>query len=462
MNENFRLIDPNFIPPFDDKFRPAALANKFFREKVQADGVPLIIGLEREDGKLSRFGTLVYPEDHPQAPQNFFYIERLVKFLLWQRGGYRLFIGGSKPIGEYIRKTYSANGERKFDFHFMGDQVYEKEFQVLPCEPHEVPPENESGQKIGGDFTGHRIGFDLGASDRKVSAVVDGEVIYSEEEIWEPTKQTNIQYHYSEIMDSLQRAASKIDQVNAIGGSSAGIFINNQPRVASLFRGIPKEQRFEVKNLFNKIQTELGVPLIVINDGDVTALAGAMALDDTGILGIALGSSEAGGYVDMQGHIMGWLNELSFVPIDYSPNGAIDEWSGDRGCGASYLSQQCIFRLAPLADIHVSNDLPNAEKLVYIQEKLEQGHAGAINIWKTMGIYLGYAIAHYAEFYEIKHVIILGRCTSGSGGSILVKQAEKVISHEFPNFPGAIKIQLPDEKQRRLGQAIVAASLPNL
>ena len=261
-------------------------------------------------------------------------------------------------------------------------------------------------------------------------------------------------------MDSLQTAASKMTHVDAIGGSSAGIYINNQPMVASLFRGIPEHQRSDVKHLFTRIQKEFGVPLVVINDGDVTALAGAKALGDTGILGIALGSSEAGGYVDMEGHILGWLNELSFAPIDYSPGSAIDEWSGDRGCGSSYLSQQCVFRLAPLADIEISDQLTNAEKLLVVQEKLRQGHEGAVNIWKTMGVYLGYAIAHYADFYKVKHVIILGRCTSWGGGSILVEQARHVMAQEFPSLAEKIEIRLPDEKQRRVGQAIAAASLP--
>ena len=134
--------------------------------------------------------------------------------------------------------------------------------------------------------------------------------------------------------------------IDAIGGSSAGIYIDNRPMVASLFRSIPKERYGEVKNLFARLQNEMGVPLEVINDGDVTALAGSMSLEDNGILGIAMGSSEAAGYVDLDGHIVGWLNELAFAPIDYSPEAPVEEWSGDIGCGASYFSQQCVFRLA--------------------------------------------------------------------------------------------------------------------
>lgn len=462
MDNNSILVKPKIVPPLDNHFRPAVLANAHFAERVDQFCIPLVIGLEREDGKLSRFETRVFPEEHPDSHQNFFYAERLIKFLLWQRGGYRLFIGGPQTIGKTIWDAYSSCGAQDFDFHFMGDQVYKKPFEVIVCDPDEVPPENESGQAIGGHFDGHRIGFDLGASDRKVSAVVDGEVIFSEEKIWEPSKQADVNYHFTEIMDSLRTAASQMAHVDAIGGSSAGIYINNHPMVASLFRGIPDDQRQDVHSLFNRIQKEFGVPLIVINDGDVTALAGALSFEDTGVLGIALGSSEAGGYVDLDGHILGWLNELSFAPIDYNPAASIDEWSGDRGCGSTYLSQQCVFRLAPLAGIEISDDVTDAKKLLYIQEKLEAGHEGAVNIWKTMGTYLGYAIAHYADFYQMKHVLILGRCTSGVGGAILIERANHVIAEEFPHLVNKIKIQLPDEKQRRVGQAIIAASLPIL
>jgi len=248
--------------------------------------------------------------------------------------------------------------------------------------------------------------------------------------------------------------------VDAIGGSSAGIYIDNRPMVASLFRGIPQEKFGEIKNMFIRIREEMGVPLEVINDGDVTALAGSMSIEDNAVLGIALGSSEAAGYVNNEGHIMGWLNELAFAPIDYSPNAPADEWSGDHGCGAMYFSQQCVFRLAPKAGIEIPSDVTDAEKLKFVQEKLEEGHEGAVKIWQSMGVYLGYGIAHYAEFYEIKHVLILGRCTSGRGGDLLIEGARKIFEVEFPELLQKIELHLPDEKVRRVGQSVAAASLP--
>jgi len=462
MSSGLKLTRPKIRPPLDEHLRPAALANRDFQNRVNLIGARLVIGLERHAGKISRFETQVFPEDHPEAEENFQYIERLVKFLLWQRGGFRVYIGGPRSIGNYICKCYAPDGERSFDYYFMGEQVYEQAFEVVPCLPEEVPAAYESGKSLGRNLNGCRIGFDLGASDRKVSAVVDGQVVYSEEVIWEPRKHSDPEYHYQQILSALKTAASKMPRVDAIGGSSAGIYIDNRPMVASLFRGISKERYGEVKHLFQRIQAEMGVPLEVINDGDVTALAGSMSIEDNGILGIAMGSSEAAGYVNLDGHILGWLNELAFAPIDYSPEAPVEEWSGDTGCGASYFSQQCIFRLAPAAGIQIPGELTDAEKLKYVQEKLEAGHEGATNIWRSMGIYLGYGLAHYADFYPIKHVLVLGRCTSGRGGDLIVEGACTVLEAEFPELLERLHIQLPDEKSRRVGQSIAAASLPAL
>jgi len=463
MSEVFRLIKPRFVPPLDEGFRPAVLANKAYLEDVsQAGGVPLVLGLERPNGSFSRFETRVFPEDHPRADANLMYVERIVKFLLWQKGGFRVYVGGPRSIGNYIASVYSPQGARAFDYHFMGEDVYERPFIVVACAPEEVPPEREMSQALGRHLDGCRIGFDLGASDRKVSAVIDGKVVFSEEVVWEPRKQSDPSYHYNEIMSAIRAAAAKMPRVDAIGGSSAGVWIDNRPMIASLFRGIPKERFGEVRSMFQRISREMGVPVTVVNDGEVTALAGSMSLEDNGVLGIALGSSEAGGYVTMEGNITDWLNELAFAPIDYSPDAPMDEWSGDRGVGALYFSQQCVFRLAPKAGLEIPAGVPDAKRLHFVQEKLESGHEGAVKIWQSMGCYMGYGLAHYADFYELKHVLILGRCTSGSGGPLIVEGAKKVLQEEFPGLAARIHVQLPDEKARRVGQSIAAASLPEI
>jgi predicted NBD/HSP70 family sugar kinase len=455
-------VKPSLVPPLDEGFRPAALAMRAFEQALPGTAEPLEIGVERAPGIVSRCAARVFPEGSAQAGANCAYAERLVKFLLWQRGGYRLLVGGPRGIGEHIRELYSPHGARAFDAAFMGQQVYERPFSVEVCRPEEVPDLPETAEPLGRHLRGCRIGFDLGASDRKVSAVVDGQVVYSEEVIWEPRRQSDPTYHYTEILTALKTAASKMERLDAIGGSSAGVYIANRPMVASLFRGIPGERYPEVRDLFTRLQRELGVPLVVINDGDVAALAGSMALGENGVLGIALGSSQAAGYVDLNGHIVGWINELAFAPIDDNPAGPLDEWSGDVGCGSQYFSQQCVFRLAPRAGIALPEGVTDAEKLKFVQEKLEAGQAGAEAIWQSMGITMGYALALYARYYDLRHVLILGRCTSGRGGGLILEGAQAVLRAEFPELAERLHIQIPDEVSRRVGQAIAAASLPPL
>ncbi len=462
MGEAFKLVQPGSVPPLDKGFRPAVLANRAFQQEVADSGVgvPLVLGLERSDGSVSRFETWVFPEDHPRAAANLVYSERIFKFLLWQRGGWRVHVGGPKSIGDYIASCYSPSGVRAFDYHFIGKDVYGKTFTVVTCDPSLVLDEREAGKPLGRHLDGCRIGFDLGASDRKVSAVIDGKAVYSEEVVWEPRIQADPAYHYREVMTALKTAASKMPRVDAIGGSAAGVYINNRVRIASLFRGVPEERYGEVRNLFLRIRDEMGVPFEIANDGDVTALAGSMSLEDNGVLGIAMGSSEASGYVDTKGNITGWLNELAFAPVDYNPNAPADEWSGDRGVGALYFSQQCVFRLAPKAGIRIPEGVTKAEKLKSVQAHLKAGHEGATRIWQSIGVYLGYTLGHYADFYDVKHVLLLGRCTSGTGGQLILDGAKEVLKAEFPELAARVNIQLPDEKSRRVGQSIAAASLP--
>lgn len=463
MTDYVDAAKPGIVPPLDPDFRPLVLANHSFINRIRAAGTatPLIVVLERGDGSLSRFETVV-SSDASDSDANLQYAERLVKLLLWQRGGWKVIVGGPAEIGDHIQRTYSPTGARAFDAEFMGG-IYEHTFAVEITTPEGVPPAREETVALGRHLDGCRIGFDLGASDRKVAAVIDGEAVFSEEIVWDPRNQTDPEYHHDEIAAALKKAASHMPRVDAIGGSSAGVYINNRVKAASLFRGVPREQ-FDstVRDLFIRMKKEWGnIPFEVVNDGEVTALAGAMALGEDGVLGVAMGSSEAAGFVTPEGNITGWLNELAFVPVDVNPCGPVDEWSGDRGVGALYFSQQCVFRLAPKAGIELDETHTLAAKLRNVQKKLAAGDAGARKIWETIGCYLGYGVAHYADYYDVRHVLILGRVTSGEGGSIIIEKAREVLATEFPDVAERVKLHLPeDESSRRVGQAVAAASLP--
>ncbi|HSJ58179.1 MAG TPA: ROK family protein [Anaerolineae bacterium] len=460
----FDLVAPRFMPPLDPGFRPAVLANHAYQRALDESGggVPLSLALERPGGALSRFETRTFPAGHPRAAANLFYAERLLKFLLWQRGAHRVYVSGAPGIADHLARVYAPGGARAFDNRFLGVQIYGQPFSVVERTPDTMPLEREVRRHLGRHRDGCRIGFDLGASDLKVAALIDGEVVFSDEIVWQPREQPDPRYHYDVIVAAIRAAAAHLPRVDAIGGSSAGVYVDNRPMVASIFRGIPPHRYAEVRNLFIRIREEMGVPLEVVNDGEVTALAGSMALDANAVLGIALGSSQAGGYVARDGAITGWLDELAFCPVDYGPDAPVEEWSGDRGCGALYFSQQCVFRLAPAAGIDVPAGVTDAEKLELVQAKLEAGHPGARRIWETMGVYMGYGIAHYADFYDLEHVLILGRCTSGSGGPIILDGARQVLNGDFPGLAARVQIQLPDEKTRRVGQSVAAASLPEI
>ena len=293
---------------------------------------------------------------------------------------------------------------------------------------------------------------------------LDGKVVFSEEVVWDPYHQPDPQYHFDGVMDSLKKAAAHLPRVDAIGGSAAGVYVNNRVRVASLFRGVPQDVFDKrVKDLFLEIKKIWNnVPFEIVNDGEVTALAGSMSLNKNAVLGVAMGTSQAGGYVTPEGNITTWLNELAFMPVDYNPKAARDEWSGDYGCGVQYFSQQAVGKLIPAAKIETDPRWPLPEKLKEVQRWMEQGDGRAGKIYQTIGTYLGYGVAHYADFYDIENVLILGRVTSGQGGDIILEGAKEVLKIEFPDLSGKITFHVPDEKDKRHGQAIAAASLPKI
>jgi predicted NBD/HSP70 family sugar kinase len=451
---------PAISAPLDPGFEPAVLFNRAYLGKVRASGkgVPLVLGLERENGLVSRFETNVRPDADAATLR---YVERIVKFLIWSRGGWKLHVGGPKAIAESIRKTYSARGARKFDCEMMA-LAYGRKFEVVSTTPGKVPAAKDMQVAAGGYLKGCRIGFDLGASDYKVSAVIDGEAVFTEETPWDPKNQANPEYHYHHISAALHRAAAHMPRVDAIGGSSAGVIVDNEIRVASLLRSIPKKLFPTAAAVFKRIAKEWNVPLVVMNDGDVTALAGALSLGEKGMLGVAMGSSEAAGFMDKRGRILGWLNELAFAPVDYNPKAPADEWSGDSGVGALYFSQQAVNKLLPAAKIKVPKSMGLPERLVEVQKLMAAGDERAAKIYETIGVYLGYTIPHYLDFYDYAHMLILGRVTTGKGGDIVIAKASEVLASEFPETAAKIAMHVPDEKSRRVGQAVAAASLPKL
>ena len=457
------LVAPRVAPPLDAFFRPAALACRAFAREAT---VPVVIALEQADGSVFHHATRVLAETQPDAAvANAFFVERLAKFLLWAWGGWRLHVAGPAALAEALRRHYADDATGRFDSEIIGQRIYDRPIGVVHvATPAELPPPRANHAPLGRHLDGCRIGFDLGGSDRKVAAVQDGKCVFSEETVWDPYFQADPQYHFDGVMDSLKRAAAHLPRVDAIGGSAAGVYVNNRVKVASLFRGLtPELFETRAKSLFLDLrQAWGGIPFDVVNDGEVTALAGSMALGENAVLGLAMGTSTAAGFVTPEGSITTWLNELAFVPVDYDPGAPRDEWSGDFGCGVQYFSQQAVGRLIAPAGIEVDPKLGLPEKLKHVQALMAQGDPRAAKIYETIGVYLGYALAHWADFYAVRHVLVLGRVLTGAGGDLILAQARRVLDADFPELSARLAFQVPDEKDKRHGQAIAAASLPAL
>ena len=445
------------LPALDSAFIPFGM---WAREYLKQAARPFSVAVERQNGNISVFFSRLRGREYNEA--NLRYLERYVKFLLWSVGGWRVWICGCDEEAEAVRAAYSKGAERDFDVGFMFD-TFERSFELRIVAPEDFPKPSERHLPVGGHLEGCRIGFDAGGSDRKVSAVIDGETVYSEEVVWNPKLSEDPQYQYDGIVSSFKTAASKMPRVDAIGVSSAGVFVGNAPMVSSLFIKVPRNRREEVKTIYDRAAKEIGeVPILVANDGDVTALAGSMSLGSGSVMGIAMGTSEAAGYVTEEGEILGWFNELAFAPVDLNENAERDEWSGDIGVGCKYLSQDAVIKLAPAAGITLNEERTPAEKLKAVQALCEEGHAGAEDIFRSIGAYLAHTVALYSDFYSIRYLLVLGRVASGRGGDLLMEECNRILEDEYPELYNTVKVMLPDEKSRRVGQSVAAASLPKL
>ncbi len=439
-------------PMYDPGYTPIGVYKRAYE---QGADIPLCIAAQR-DKDVSTLKIALRGTD----AEDLAFAERMAKTLLWQKGGYRLMICGPKAVYEHIKAVFCKEGARAFDVEMM-EKVYQTPFEVIYKAYEARPMPSEKVRAIGRHLDGCRIGFDAGGSDRKVSAVINGETVYSEEVVWNPKTNTDPKYHFQGIMDALETAAKHLPKVDAIGVSSAGIYIDNKTAVASLFRAVPKEAfDREVRDIYLRAAVKMGgVPLQVCNDGDVTALAGSMVFEKNALLGLAMGTSEAAGYVDKTGSLTEWLNELAFVPVDMNPEAMRDEWSGDIGCGVSYFSQDAVIKLAENAGFDLPDDTP-AEKLKAVQNAASMQEITALQIFSDIGCYLGHTIAFYADIYDIENVLLLGRVMSGVGGEALYLTAKRVLTEEYPEL--AIDLLLPNNHFRRIGQSIAAASLPEI
>ncbi len=421
------------------------------------------IAWEREDGKVYRYNLPIPQRLDPKAAKKVSYVvERIAKFIVWSAGGWKLYLAGPDAVVKPVAKAYTPKGARAFDYDFF-TSIYGRPVETVVVPFAKMPETNESPALVKTVADGCRIGFDLGASDFKISALNNGKVVFSKEFPWDPRNNADPEYHYSKLTAGLKEAAASLPRVDAIGGSTAGTLVGQKMGIASLFRAIKEKNpsKFETaQNMFFRIEKDWGVPFAIYNDGDVTALAGMITMNKKGILGVAMGSSEAVGYVDMKGRMTGRISELAFAPVDFNPNAPRCEWSGDAGVGAMAFSQQAVNWLAEKYGFKFPKTMALPERLKVVQAAMEKGDANALKVYIQIGRFLAHAIPWYNEFYDYENMMILGRVTSGLGGEVILETAKAMLKDVYPEWAEKIDIFMPDEKARRLGQSVAAAQIP--
>ena len=429
-----------FRPIADLVRRHEATADRWVTVAVARPG-----GCEHLSLGLHRDGAMAAADEE--------YALLLVKTALWLRGGCTL-LTADEAVYRWLQGAYAPTGARAFDRAFLSG-IYRSPFQVERRQT--LPPERETPASAAARTEGCRIGIDLGGSDRKAAAVIDGETVYTEEVVWQPKTASDLRYHYEGITAALRSAKAHLPRVDSVGISTAGVVIDGEIRRSSLFMGVEQAtyDRLGRDLLARAVRETCGnVPWAASNDGDVAALAGAVSLGRRKLLGIALGTSEAGGYVDGSGRITGRLHELAFLPVDVNPLAPVDPWSGDRGVGERYFSQEGVLRLAGLNGLTPEGETP-AEKLRWVQDRARAGESRAIAAFSELGRLLGLTLPWYQRLTGCESVLLLGRVVDGVGGECLVDSCRAALE----STGAALEILLPEASQRRVGQAAAAAFL---
>ena len=456
------------VPELDKGFVPLGL---FFKNYQKGAAKPLCIAVERSGGQIGTYETKIYGT--PEMEQaDAYYVDRLVKFLLWSWGGFKVSICGDDNVAAAIRAAYSEGGSRAFDKGFM-EQVYETEF-IVESLPYDKKPEAvQRAESIGRHLDGGRIGFDAGGigpqgvrrAGRRARLQRGGRLVPQDQS---PTPITTLKASWRRCPQPRPRFWKMAAVWTPSACPPRACTSTTSAMVASLFLKVGRDEfDKKVKNIYiraaEQLSSQLGyhIPVVVANDGDVTALAGAMGLGENGIMGIAMGTSEAVGYVDTEGNICrlaqraGLCSRGSASRTPWRTSGR-----GDIGCGVKYFSQDGVIKLAPRAGIELDGRLSPAEKLKEVQALMAADDARAKAVYESIGVYLGHTLGLYAMFYDIRHVQMMGRVMSGKGGDIIMETASRVMDEEYPDV--AFRPEAPDEKTRRVGQSAAAASLPEL
>jgi len=479
----YLLTRPKVAAPLDPNFSPLILAKKNYLKYVAGSPHSVEWALPRSDG-AARYKLPVFADSHEDVEASIYLAGVLIQEMMWQRSASGLLLSGPKKICDALKDAYSVGGLYEYEVLQMPKVcgTPDKPFtaEIVPVE--QLPQERDTPQVCGTVANGCRLAFDLGKSDIKTVAVKDGEVLYSKETEWDVTN-PDPDYHYTAIKACMEKAKKCLPRIDAVGGSATGtISGNNEATWCDIFPNVPPDvYQAKVVDIFPRLSKEIAgdVPLKVINDGEVTALAAFQKIGKGNIMGISMGSSEGAGYCNADGNLMGWINELCYCRLDLNPEAPTDPWTkgNHRGISHLYLGQRGATKLAakagvkklppnyvyPHPDMCTIKHEDHAQCLKLIQKAMAdpEQEAQVTKLYVTMGVYLGYALAQYSEFYPIDHVMILGRVSKGKGGDIVLDTAKKVLMEEFPKY-AHITFHTADDHFKGVGQCIAAAALPKV
>lgn len=389
------MIDERFIP----------LAKQLYEyRKVAKDAKTVRITLFRVNG------VATHEEKFDGSELAFTLIERIVKSMIWVYGGYKICIN-DEAVAMRLKSVYE--NERKFDADFMSS-VYAKPFEVVFDETLYQACDEKIEIK---ETKGLKIGLDLGGTSVKASTVKDGEEIKSEVVSWKALDSNDIEYHYSFLCSVIEKMSVAGERVEGVGISTAGVVCNNELAISLLLRNVKRET---YENLFARISQRFSLPVTVVNDGDVSAMC---AQKEGNVLGIALGTSEAGGYIN-DGYLSGRLNELAFVPFCFY-DGDVDEWSGDSGCGVNFISQHGVRTASKSLGYNFEGTDTEVAYAVHAEAQNDENLAKTYDI---IGEYLGWALLWYNEFYTLDTVCLAGGVMSGTFSGNIVKRASEILN----------------------------------
>eukprot|EP00928_Gymnodinium_smaydae_P063127 TRINITY_DN467_c0_g1_i5.p1 TRINITY_DN467_c0_g1~~TRINITY_DN467_c0_g1_i5.p1 ORF type:complete len:533 (+),score=167.54 TRINITY_DN467_c0_g1_i5:55-1599(+) len=486
------IVEPKIKAPLDAGFAPVVLAKREYRKAAQECKDTLYFALPRKNG-CGRGELKVFLEDDKRYQASVILAGVMIQEMIWMKGATSLQLCGPKGICAAVKADFSKGGAYAFEAETMPkcNGEADKTFEVTIVDAiGSLPASKDTPEVCGKEANGNRLAFDLGKSDIKTVFVKDGEVLDSMETEWDVTA-VDPEYHFKMIVDAMngtiERAKKKgAGAIQAVGGSATGtVSSDNEATWCDIFPNVPADvYKEKVVDIFKRISNKVAgdVPLKVINDGEVTALAAVQKLTKENggklignVMGISMGSSEGGGYADADGNLKGWFNELCYVKLDMNPSAPTDPWSKEahRGLSHMYLGQRGATKNAykitevpenykyPHPDMCTIKHEDHAQCLKLIQKAMKDTPEKAADLYKTCGVYLGYALAQYVEHYKIEHVMILGRVSKGDGGDIMLKTASEVLNTEFPDIP-KIKFHTADDHFKAVGQCIAAAALPTI